>query len=365
MNTREAKLSAASRCPGGNAGGPSRQIPSSMRVARWHAGAAELAIETAPVPTPTAAQVLVKVAAAGVCHSDLNIIDGTWPANPPLTLGHEVTGWIAASGPQANIARDGTPVIVMPARGCGACRACTNGHEKLCSDVTVAGVHRDGGFAEYLLVDHARQLVELAPLDPVQAAPLGCAGVIAYAATRRALDQLRPGATVAVIGTGGLGQFAVQLVRLMGAGAVIGVDRDPAKRRLAVSLGADDAVSQAGEASGCAAGLVGRMGVDAVIDFVGASETLEAARSIVAPAGRLVVVGHGGGRLSWSFDALAPEASLTTLFAANVSDLVDVVALARAGRLQTHSTRYELSDVNEALAALRAGRVESRAVLTL
>jgi len=334
-----------------------------MRAARWHGREPALKLEAVPVPVPAGTEVLVAVAAAGVCHSDVSIVDGKHPATPPLTLGHEIGGTIAAAGPLARGIEVGASVVVMPATGCGACPACRAGDEKLCSAVKVAGVHCDGGFAEYVLVAHPRQAVPLGNLDPVAATPLGCAGVIAYAAVRRALPHAGGGRGTVVLGAGGLGQYAVQIARLLVGGPVVAVDPEPAKRAIALRLGADRAVASAGAARDTLAAMTGREGADAVIDFVGTDTTLRDGAQLVGTRGALVVVGLAGGELRWSFGALAPEASVTTVMAANARDLDDVVALARAGRLSLAAERYQFAQVNDALADLRAGRVQTRAVI--
>ena len=185
-----------------------------MLAARLHPGASQLVIEDVPVPEPTGDAVLVRVAGAGVCRSDLHVLDGRFEelVRRPVTMGHEIAGRVAALGPSAAGVEIGEPVAVMVGWGCGFCRWCVSGHEQLCAEGREAGSTADGGFAEYVLVPHRRHLVPLGDLDCLEATPLGCAALSAYAAVKRVRPHLDGAATLVIIGAGGLGQFAVQLV---------------------------------------------------------------------------------------------------------------------------------------------------------
>jgi propanol-preferring alcohol dehydrogenase len=196
------------------------------------------------------------VEAAGLCHSDLHLMDwpaGTVPYTLPFTLGHETAGTVAAVGPGARGAAEGDRVLVYARWGCGACSPCLQGMENLCEIPAGdlgghgGGVGRDGGLAEYMVVPSARYLVPIPDLDPVAAAPLADAALTAYHAIKRWLPALRPGATAVVIGIGGLGHMAVQLLRALSNARVMALDVRESARRLALEAGAHAAVAGAGE----------------------------------------------------------------------------------------------------------------------
>ena len=216
-----------------------------MRAVRLHAAHEALRLEDLPMPEPAGTEVRVKVAGCGVCHTDLHIVDGTQTRVAlPVTLGHEVAGWVDALGPDV----DGPPaigdaVVVHGGWGCGECRDCLAGAEQRCQRSVAPGFQADGGYAEEMLVPHPRHLVPLGTLDPVGAGVLGDAGVTPYRAIRRAERWLVPGGRVLLIGAGGLGQFALQYLRIVpdgGAELVVGVSElTPDRLARAKALGAD------------------------------------------------------------------------------------------------------------------------------
>jgi propanol-preferring alcohol dehydrogenase len=314
---------------------------------------APLRLEDRPPPQPRGEEVLVRVRGAGVCHSDLHMIDGLIPGLPlPRVLGHEIAGEADRLG----------PVLVYASWGDGTCRWCQRGEEQLCARVAEPGWARDGGYAEAVLVPSRRYLLPLGDLDPVRAAPLADAGVTAYRAVRRAQPWLAGGGTVVVLGAGGLGQFAIQFLRRagdqrrVGEARVVAVDPDPAKQDQARRLGADDTASAGGDLEPGAAA--------AVLDLVGSDVTLAEAARLVRPTGVVMVVGEVGGRLPFGFGAVPHEAHLTTSVWGSRRDLAAVVELARAGNLRWEVEALPLDRVNEALERLRHGRVQGRLVLT-
>jgi alcohol dehydrogenase, propanol-preferring len=304
---------------------------------------APLEIEDRPVPEPHGEEVLVRVRGAGVCHSDLHIVDDE-DRPRPLVLGHE----IAAADDDVG------EVVVYPAWGCLDCRFCRAGEEQLCPDGQTAGFDRDGGYAEYVLVPSRRYLVPLDGLDPVAAAPLADAALTPYRAVRRVRDRLGDGATLVVVGAGGLGQFAIQYGKLLTAARVVAVDVDERKRARALALGADDAVApeDADEAA------------TAVIDFVGSDDTLVFAARVVQPAGAILHVGAAGGRLIYGFSALAPEAAIGTSILGSLGELRAVVEHARRGDVRWDVEGLPLERANDALGRVRRGDVVQRLVLT-
>jgi propanol-preferring alcohol dehydrogenase len=334
-----------------------------MLAARLHAGETRLRLEGVPVPKPAGGQVLVRVAGAGVCRSDLHVLDGAFEelVTRPVTMGHEIAGRVAELGEAAGGPAVGEAVAVMVGWGCGSCRWCEAGHEQLCPDGREAGSTADGGFAEYVLVPDVRFLVPLGDLDPVEATPLGCAGITAYAAVSRVRPWLEHGGTIVVIGAGGLGSYAVQIAAALTPATVVAVDVDAGALSRAHELGADHAVAAGPEAAARLRDLCGA--AEAVLDFVGSDESLALAADIVAARGIVALLGLAGGTVPFGFFRLAPEASLTTVVAGTVGDLRAVVALARAGTVHGSISPYPLHAVNDALDDLRAGRVEGRAVI--
>ena len=320
-----------------------------------------------PVPAP--GDVLVRVAANGVCHTDVTII-ATPEALPqvqlPLTLGHEVTGWVEELGPGVAGVVPGTAVGVYSVQGCGQCRACTRGEDNACHAGLPAslGVDRDGGLAHYVSVP-APNLVALGPLDPVAAAPLMDAGLTSYRAVRAAAAHLRPGATCVVIGVGGLGHLAVQIVGALTPARVVAVDREPDRLAHAETLGAAHVVEATGDAvERVRTGIDG--GADAVLDFVGDDETTALAGRVVAPGGTVVLVGMGMGSLSLRAGIsgdVPPEVSVLTTVYGSRADLRDVVALAGSGAIEATVTRFALDDIDRAIAAVTTHAVRGRAVV--
>ena len=316
-----------------------------MRAAVLHAFGEPLALEQRDDPEPAGDEVVVRVTACGVCHSDLEAIDGHWADFPlPRVLGHEVAG----------DADDLGSVLVYGAWGCGACAFCARGEEQLCPAHESAGHHRDGGYADAVVVPSARHLFALDGLDPVRAAPLTDAALTSYRAIRRVLPWTAAGATAIVIGAGGLGQFAVQWLKLLGDSRVVVVDPADDKRERAAELGADEAI-------GAGAPLPPAR---AVVDFVGSAETMRLAAGAVEPSGAVMSVGGGGGRLSFGLGAVPYESVFTTSSWGSRPELAEVLAHARRGDLRWEVESLPLDRVNDALARLRAGDVRGRLAIT-
>jgi propanol-preferring alcohol dehydrogenase len=334
-----------------------------MLAARLFADEPLLRLVDVPVPEPCQEEVLVRVAGCGVCRSDLHILDGLFPqlVRPPVTLGHEIAGRVAALGPDAGGLAEGVGVAVMVGWGCGSCAVCVSGAEHLCPNGDEAGATKDGGFAEYVLVPHGRFLVPLGELDPIEATPLGCAGITARAAIRRAQPVLTGSATLVVIGAGGLGQYAIQLAHLLTGARVVAVDAAEPRLRRAAQLGAT--AVRAEDALGEIRELTQGRGAEAVLDFVGSQETLELAAQVVATRGIVALIGLAGGTLPFHFFAAAPESALTTVVAGSIRDLEDVVEIAASGRLEPEIQTYPLSAIHSAFDDLRDGRIDRRAVL--
>jgi alcohol dehydrogenase, propanol-preferring len=336
------------------------------------------------MPHPRGSEVLIEVTAAGLCQSDLHVIDGeaTFPA--PFTLGHEVAGRVAALGPDATAGAPavagaarptggglapGEPVVVYGPWGCGACARCRGGRDNYCdrrASLSWAGVGlgRDGGMADYLLVPSAAYLVPIGDLDPAEAAPLSDAGLTSYHALQRCRPALVDGTTAVVVGVGGLGHVAVQLLRALTPSRVIAVDVRAEALALATRCGAHLTVRASPDAVREIRAATGGAGVDAVLDFAGADATLDLAARSLRADGDLVLVGSGGGQLTVRKPGPLPAgARLSLPFWGTRDELAEVVTLARAGAVRVEVERFPLTAAADAIARLRAGTVAGRAVL--
>ncbi len=321
-----------------------------------------------PVPEPGPGEVLVRVAGAGLCHSDLHLMHwpaGSLPYELPFTLGHEVAGTVASLGPGADGVEPGEPVLVYGPWGCGRCPACSVGAEHLCEGTRHgrgAGLGCDGGLAEYVVVPSPRLTVPLDGLDPVVAAPLADAGLTPYHAVRRALDLLGPGTSAVVIGVGGLGHVAVQLLKAVSPARVVAVDIRDEALALATRSGADGAL-QAGElAAGDLRRAAGGRGAAVVVDCVGSDDTLALAAGAVRAGGHVSVIGLAGGTFPMRFRDVPLETSVIFSNWGTRAELAEVVALAREGVIDIEIERVPLAGVPAAYERLAAGAGHGRLV---
>lgn len=324
-------------------------------------------------PTVGPGEVLLKVAGAGACHSDVAIYkefaEGTpGSLEPAFVLGHENSGWIEEVGPGVSGFEAGDAFLVYGPIGCGRCPACSRGQDTYCENAADMpylgiGLGRDGGMADYLAVP-ARNLVPLGDADPVAAAPLADAGLTPYHAIKAALPHLAHGGAYAlVIGLGGLGQIAVQILTALTGATVIATDlKEDAMRRAE----ADGAVTVPGGDRQVEAimELTGGRGVDAAFDFVGATPTIKTAQACMSQGGRLTVVGIAGGVTDWSFFTTPYESTITNTYWGTIEDLHEVVAMYRAGQIRPEIERYAMDDALEAYRRLEAGELTGRAVVT-
>src|SRR5579872_2314782 len=342
-----------------------------MRAFRF-TGPHRTELTTVPQPEPGPGEVLVRIGAAGVCHSDLHIIEAPQaPGFPaPLTLGHENAGWVEAVGPGVTAWGKGEAVAIYGIIGCGRCPACLRGRDNECRVKPVGGIgiSQNGGMADYVVVP-ASQLLAIADLDVAQAAPLTDAGLTPYHAIHISRSVLLPGATCVVIGLGGLGHMAVQILAATTAVRIIAVDVRPEALDLASQSGAHHCFPANEEAAKAIRELTGPPpgGADVVLDFVGATSTLLLGASIISTGGWLVLVGLAGGELKVApgiIDTGIPfEARLVMPFWGTRAELGEVIALARAGRISAHVERFSLEDVQTAYDKLRAGQLNGRAVV--
>jgi propanol-preferring alcohol dehydrogenase len=323
-----------------------------------------------PVPGP--GEVLLKVAGAGACHSDVAVykdfdagVPGAVP--PPFILGHENSGWVEETGPGVEGFAAGDAYLVYGPIGCGRCRACSRGQDTYCENAASmpylgTGLGRDGGMAEYLTVP-ARSLVPLGDADPVAAAPLADAGLTPYHAIKQALPHLNGGGRSAlVIGLGGLGQIAVQILKALTGATVIATDMKQEAMQRAEANGAVVVAGGEGQAERIRQ-LTGGRGVDAAFDFVGAAPTIATAAASMAQGSRLTVVGIAGGSYAWSFFTTPYESTITNTYWGTIEDLHEVVAMYRAGQITPEIERFSLDDAPEAYRRLESGQLSGRAVV--
>ena len=323
-----------------------------------------------PVPGP--GEVLLKVAGAGACHSDVALYkeftEGAPGAIPPrFTLGHENSGWIEELGPGVEGFRVGDAFLVYGPIGCGHCRMCARGQDTYCENARSmpylgVGLGRDGGMAEYLVAP-ARNLVPLGDADPVAAAPLSDAALTPYHAIKAALPQLAGGGRAAlVIGLGGLGQIAVQVLTALTGARVVATDVKPEAMQRAEENGAVTVPGGDGQVEAIRA-LTGGRGVDAAFDFVGVTPTMKVAQASMAQGGRLTVVGIGGGVVEWSFFGMPYEATITNTYWGTIEDLYEVVAMYQLGQIRPEVERFAMDQALEAYRRLEAGELSGRAVV--
>ncbi|MDQ0401968.1 NAD(P)-dependent alcohol dehydrogenase [Streptomyces sp. NBC_01723] len=342
-----------------------------MKALQYRTIGAPPEVVTVPDPEAGPGQVLLKVTAAGVCHSDIAVM--SWPAEAfpyelPLTLGHEGVGTVAALGAGVTGLSEGDAVAVYGPWGCGICAKCAEGKENYCLRADALGIRppglgRPGSMAEYLLVDDPRHLVPLDGLDPVAAVPLTDAGLTPYHAIKRSLPKLVPGSTAVVIGAGGLGHVAIQLLRALTSARVVALDVSEDKLRLAREVGAHEVVLSDAKAADAVRELTGGLGAEAVFDFVGVAPTVRTAGAVAAVEGDVTLVGIGGGSLPVGFGVLPFEVSVTAPYWGSRGELIEVLDLARSGAVSVHTETYALDDAPLAYERLHAGEVNGRAVI--
>lgn len=316
-------------------------------------------------PVPEVAHpsdVLVRIGGAGVCATDLHAIEGLMePAGVtlPRVLGHENAGWVEETGSGVSTVARGDAVLVYPPFSCGLCVACRRGNDMHCVRHEFTGLSVDGGFADYVVVSE-RSLLRLPEgVEPQAVAPHADAGLTAYHAVRRLAHLAVPGSTAVVIGVGGVGHIALQLLRELGSSTVIAVDTDERRRRLATELGADDVVDSADSVREATSG----RGADLVFDFVGTDQTHADAVAMLARGGTYSVIGYGGTISIPSGALVVNEHSVVGNLVGTWVDLYELLELHAAGKVTLKTETHPLESVNEVLAKLHDGEVTGRAVL--
>jgi alcohol dehydrogenase, propanol-preferring len=322
------------------------------------------------VPEPGPGEVLIKIGGAGACHSDLHILEtpaGTPGISLPFTLGHENAGWVEKFGSGASGFAVGDPVIAYGPWGCGSCSNCRVGLENYCENPTrgkVGGLGRDGGMANYMIVPSTRFLLPLGKLDPREAAPLTDAALTSYHAVKRSIHLLGPGSTAVVIGAGGLGQMAIQVLKALSAAAiVIALDTSPDKLETAKKMGADEVLVSGDEAVKRIKDITRGQGANLVLDMVGVNPTLKMAAQISRVLGHVTIVGLGGGALPVNFHSPAKECSVASPYWGSIPELMEVVSLAQAGKIKMLTEQFPLERASEAYHLLHDGKIQGRAVI--
>jgi len=339
-----------------------------MKAVRLHGYHQQPVVEEVPEPRISGPfDVIVKVGGAGVCRTDLHIIEGQWEQAmaPPLpyTLGHENAGWVHEVGSGVTNVRVGDTVILHPTPTCGLCRACRAGQDMHCSLSTFPGLGSDGGMAELLLTS-ARACVPLdAGTRPQDVAALADAGITAYHAVRKAVPLLYPGTTCVLIGAGGLGHIGVQCLAALTATTIIVVDRNPAALKLAEQLGATHTVVADGTHLAAVSELTGGAGADVVLDFVAEQGAENEGFAMTRAGGSYYVIGYGGTLVVPTLDIISTERNIVGNIVGTYNELAELMVLAQAGKVTLHTSTYPLEAAAEALADLDAGKVRGRAIL--
>lgn len=337
-----------------------------------------LQVRARETPMPKGREVLMRLTHCGVCHSDLHVRDGYFDMGggkklafsdrglkPPVTLGHEPIGSVAAVGPDVTEARPGEKFLVNPWIGCGACRMCAAGRDNLCQSMRTLGVFAPGGFATHMLVPDPKYLVDFGGLEPAKAAPLACSGVTTYSAVKK-LRPIDPEDWVAVIGCGGLGLMAQAVLRGLGHERVIACDVDDAKLAAAQARGAKNTCNLKSEGPTRLTQIAGGP-LYGILDFVGAPATVSIVPLVLRKGGRLVLCGLIGGEVGLPLPLFGlREIAILGSFVGTTRDLKELVGLAKDGKIQLPEVeRRPLDGAEESLRDLAAGKVVGRIVLEM
>ncbi|TNC24857.1 NAD(P)-dependent alcohol dehydrogenase [Amycolatopsis alkalitolerans] len=340
-----------------------------MKAVRLHEYHRQPVIEQVPEPTAKGPfDVVVKIGGAGVCRTDLHIIEGQWAEKSgvglPYTIGHENAGWVQEVGSAVSNVEVGDTVILHPTPTCGLCHACRAGNDMHCENSVFPGIDSDGGMAEYLLTS-ARACIKLDPATrPEDVAALADAGITAYHAVRKAVPLLYPGTVCVVNGAGGLGHIGIQSLKALTATKVVVVDRNAEALKLAEELGADETVLADGKQVESVLELTGGNGAEVVLDFVAEQGAQQDAFAMTRRNGSQFVIGYGSNIDIPTIDIISTERNVVGNLVGTYNDLVELMVLAQTGQVTLHTKKYPLEAALDALADLDAGRVRGRAILT-
>ena len=341
---------------------------STMRAVQVVGYHQDLEMKEVPVPEATGPfDVVVRIGGAGVCRTDLHILEGQWAEKSgvtlPYTIGHENAGWVHAVGSEVTNVREGDKVIVHPLITCGLCRACRSGDDVHCESNQFPGIDSNGGYAEYLRTS-ARSVVRIDDsLEPKDVAALADAGLTAYHAAAKAARRLTPRDRVVVIGAGGLGHIGIQVLKALTPAEIIVVDRNPDALKLALSIGADHGVVAEGNQVAEVLELTEGHGAAVVVDFVGEGGATAEGVAMLRRAGDYHVVGYGENIDVPTIDIISTEINFIGNLVGSYNDLQSLMVLAARGHVKLHTQTYALDDFQQAITDLDAGNVRGRAIL--
>jgi NAD+-dependent secondary alcohol dehydrogenase Adh1 len=339
-----------------------------MKAVRLHEYGERPAVEEVAEPEITdPLDVIVRIGGAGLCRTDLHIIEGQWKEKSgvelPYTLGHENAGWVQEVGSAVTDIAEGDAVIVHPLITCGLCRACRAGDDMHCEANLFPGISTNGGFAE-LLKTNARAVVKLPDgVEPKDVAAHADAGLTAYHAVKKAERLLYPGTTAVVIGAGGLGHIGIQSLKVLTAARVIVVDRSEGSLELARECGADEVVLADGGEVEAIRERTNGLGAEAVIDFVGEGGALEDSIAMLREGGTHYVIGYGGVLSIPAIDIISAEINFVGNLVGTYNDLAELMTLQAEGTVSLHTSTYPLEAVNDAMDDLEEGRLHGRGIL--
>jgi D-arabinose 1-dehydrogenase-like Zn-dependent alcohol dehydrogenase len=335
-----------------------------------------LAETVASLPLPKGSEVLLKISSCGVCHSDLHLQDGyfdlgdgkhldvTQGRQLPFTLGHEISGHVESTGPEAGEVDRKKFYVVYPWCGCGECDRCRKGEEHLCDRPRQLGINVDGGFASHVLVPHPRYLIEAEGVDARLAGSYMCSGLTAYSAIRKAERFLKDQGSLMIVGLGGVGMMGLEIAHALTPARKYAADVVAAKRETALSTGAEAAFDPM--ASDARRTVLKQAGpINAAIDFVGSEASLNFAQGVVGKGGAVIIVGLMGGKFSLPVPMFPlRELTLSGSYVGSLAEARELMALVRSGRIRPIPVdERPLSKANAALDDLRAAGVTGRVVL--
>ena len=335
-----------------------------------------LKISEIDTPSPTGKQVLIKVKAVGVCHSDLHLWEGGYDTGDgfmkvtdrgvkfPVIPGHEIVGTVSATGDSVVGIKEGDDVLVYPWIGCGTCPTCEKGDTNLCEAPQSLGVFQDGGYAEYSLIPDYKFLAQISGMELEGAASLACSGLTAYTAVKKAISNSPE--NILIVGAGGLGLMGVQIAKALSNANIICADLDDEKLKMAQELGADHVINtKNSESLKNIMTICNEKGVDSIIDFVNAPPTVKLDLSVIRKRGNIVLVGLFGGAVDLPLVSVPLKAiTIQGAYTGNYNDLVELIGLAKKGVIKPIvSKRYSIDEATNALQDLKDRKVVGRGII--